>query len=76
MGIEIDAVKALIKEDFRGNTSWFAEIIGIDRGYLSKILSGEVSNRSKKAIDGIISYCEKKGIDYHKYIIFFEESRA
>lgn len=68
MSINIEAVKELIRSKFRNNKSWFAEEIGVEKSYLYSILKGKKSNRSQKAITGIISYCKRNGLTYTEYI--------
>ena len=48
METNIAALQELIKNDFRGNKSWFAEEIGIDRSYLNEILNKRKSASSNK----------------------------
>lgn len=70
MVINIEAVNDLIKTNFRNNKSFFADEIGVDRGYLSTILNGNGKEDSPKVCNGIIKYCKKNNIDYKKYIFF------
>lgn len=68
MKINTEAVKDLIKEKFRNNKSWFAEVIGVDKSYLSQILNEKVNTSSFKVCNGIIDYCKKSNLDYNQYI--------
>lgn len=70
MEINIIEVKALIKEKFRNNKSWFAEEIGVDRAYLNQVLNGHAILHSPKICKGIIGFCTRNNLDYKKYIIF------
>lgn len=74
METNIAALQELIKNDFRGNKSWFAEEIGIDRSYLNEILNKRKSASSNKLCLSIIKWCAKTKRDYRKYIIFFERN--
>lgn len=68
MKINIVAVNELIKKDFRNNKTWFAEVIGINKSYLSQILNGKVNTSSFKACNAIIDYCKDNKLDYNQYI--------
>lgn len=69
--INIEAVQQLIDEKFRGNVSWFAEEIGVDRSYVLALLKHEGNvNKSKKIIVNLMAYCKKNNLDFEKYIIF------
>lgn len=74
METDIVALQELIKNDFRGNKSWFAEEIGIDKSYLNEILNKRKSASSNKLCLSIIKWCVKTRRDYRNYIIFLEES--
>lgn len=71
MELKIEEVKKLIAERFRGNQSWFAEDVGVDRGYLNQILNGKINNDSPRICNSLIKYCETNGLDYRHYINFF-----
>lgn len=66
--INIDAVKQLIKEKFRGNKSWFAETIGVDPSYLNQVLNHKKIDHSPKIVKGILKYCEDNNLDSKAYI--------
>lgn len=74
MKIDIEAVQKLIEDDFRGNESWFAEELGINRSYLNEIINKRKSASSNKLCLLIIKWCEKTGRDYRKYIIFLNDN--
>ena len=74
MQVRIDEVKKLIKQKYRNNQAFFAEEIEIDRSYLNQLLNKKINNKSPKICNAIISYCERKGIDYKKYIFFNSKS--
>lgn len=71
MELKIEEVKKLIAERFRGNQSWFAEDVGVDRGYLNRILNGKINNDSPRICNSLIKYCETNDLDYRHYINFF-----
>lgn len=69
MEINTKAVNDLIEEKYRGNKTWFAEELDVDRSYLSMILNGKKKKKdSKKIIDHLIIYCQKNHLDYKNYI--------
>lgn len=69
MKINITAVNELIKNNFRNNKTWFAEVIGVNNSYLSQILNGKVNTSSFKACNAIINYCKENDLDYNQYIL-------
>ena len=64
METNIAALQELIKNDFRGNKSWFAEEIGIDRSYLNEILNKRKSASSNKLCLSIINGKSQRKIIY------------
>lgn len=70
MEANINAIKDLIKNDYRDNQSWFAEDIGIHVSYLNEILNLKKSAKSNKLCLAIIKFCEKTKRNYKNYIIF------
>ena len=68
MEANIQAIKILIKERFRGNVSWFAEEIGMDATYVSTILNNPKKGKSDKFCNSVIKYCELNNMDFKKYI--------
>lgn len=68
MEANIQAIKKLIKEKFRGNVSWFAEEIGMDATYVSTILNNPNKGKSDKFCNSVIKYCELNNMDFKKYI--------
>ncbi len=74
MEANIEALEKLIESDFRGNESWFAEELGINRSYLNGIINRRKSARSDKLCLLIIKWCEKTGKDYKNYITFLNNS--
>jgi len=68
MKINIENIKTLIKEKYRGNVKWFTEEINVDYSYFNRILNGKIDNNSKKVYENIITYCKEKGYDYTKYV--------
>ena len=68
MRLNIRAINELIESQYRRNITWFAEEIGVDRSYLTMILNGKQRSNSPKIINHLVSYCEKKHLDYKKYI--------
>ncbi len=69
MKVNIKAVNHLIDTHFRGNKTWFAEEIGIDRAYLTRILNGKEIDYSPKCIRCLTAYCESNNLNYKDYII-------
>lgn len=70
MYLNIEGILRLIKEKFRNNKTFFADEIGINRGYLSTVLNGNGKEDSPKLCNAIIKYCEKNNLDCEKYIFF------
>ena len=68
MRVNIPNLNKLIKEKFRGNRTFFAETIEINRSYLNQILNNKIENNSSKICNAIIKYCEKNNLDYKEYI--------
>lgn len=68
MRVNIQAVKRLIEERFRGNNSWFAEEIGMDATYVSTILNNPEKSKSDKFCNSLIKYCTINNMDFKKYI--------
>lgn len=72
MEVNVEAIQELINEKFRGNVSWFAEEIQVDKTYVASILNHKREAKSNKFIVGIINYCKKNNLDYESYIIFLQ----
>lgn len=70
MEANIDKIKQLIQEEYRGNQTWFADDIGINSSYFNEIINNRKSPQSSKLCVAIIKYCEKKKKNYKEYIIF------
>ncbi len=70
MQVNIEELKQLIQEEYRGNQTWFAEDIGINSSYMNEILNMKKSSQSNKLCLAIIKWCEKKKRNYRKYIFF------
>lgn len=68
MRVNISNLNKLIKEKFRGNQTFFAETVEIDRSYLNQILHNKADNNSSKICNAIIRYCEKNNLNYKDYI--------
>lgn len=68
MKINVGKIEELINSKFRGNLSFFAETIGIDRSYLYQILHKQKNKNSPKVCNAIIKYCEKNNLKYEDYI--------
>lgn len=71
MKIKTEKVIELIRREYRGNKTLFAEKIGIDAHYLCRILRGDESDSSPKAIRGIINYCKEHELNCNDYVSFF-----
>lgn len=72
MEINVRAVQELINERFRGNVSWFAEEIEVDKTYVAALLNHKREANSNKIIVGIIAYCKKNNLNHEKYVIFLK----
>lgn len=72
MEINIEAVQQLVDERFRGNVSWFAEEIEVDKTYVAALLKHKREANSNKVIVGIIAYCKRNGLNHEKYVIFLK----
>ncbi len=70
MEVDIEKIKELINNEYRGNQSWFAADIGLNISYLNEILNQRKSSKSNKFCVAIINFCEKKNKNYKDYIIF------
>lgn len=68
MKVNIEAVKKLIKERFRDNTSWFAEEIGMDATYVSTLLNNPAKSKSDKFCNSLIKFCELNNLNFREYI--------
>lgn len=68
MRLNIEAINKLIDSQYRGNTTWFADEIGVNRSYLTMILNGKQRDDSSKVIKHLVTYCEKKHLNYRNYI--------
>lgn len=68
MKVNVEAVKQLIKERFRDNTSWFAEEIGMKATYVSTILNNPEKYSSDRLCNCIIKYCELNSLNFRDYI--------
>lgn len=72
MEVNIEKVKKLIEEEYRGNQTWFANDIGINISYFNEIINNKKSSQSSKLCLALIKYCEKKKKDYKEYLIFLD----
>ena len=72
MEVNIEKIKELIKLRFRGNQTFFAETIGIDRHYLNQILLKKQKASSPKLCNAIIGYCITNKLKKEDYIFFKE----
>ncbi len=70
MRVNTSNLNDLIEDKFRGNITFFAETIGVDRGYLCQILKGTKKNSSPKVCNSVIAYCDAANLDYKDYIFF------
>lgn len=70
MEVNIEKIKQLVNEKFRGNQTFFAETIGVDRHYLNQILLGKQKASSPKLIRAIIKYCLNNKLKKEEYIFF------
>lgn len=68
MKINAQKIEELIENKFRGNLSFFAETIGIDRSYLYQILNKRKNENSPKTCNAIIKYCKKNNLNCEDYI--------
>lgn len=72
MEVNIERVKQLIEEEYRGNQTWFADDIGINISYFNEIINNKKSSQSSKLCLALIKYCEKKKKNYKEYLIFLD----
>lgn len=70
MEADIDKLEQLIKKEFRGNKTWFSEVIGINKSYFNEIMNKRKSAKSTKLCSAIIKWCENTKRDYKEYIFF------
>ena len=70
MEVNITKVEELIQAKFRGNQTFFAETIGVDRSYLNQILLGKQKASSPKLCRAIIKYCINNKLKKENYIFF------
>lgn len=70
MQLNTAKVKELIKEEFRNNKTWFAETIGVSKGYLCQVLKGTKKASSQKICNAIIGYCKSNNLNFKDYIFF------
>ena len=68
MKLNIPAIIDFIDEKYRGNKSFFADEINIDRAYLTQILNKKKKDNSSKVCNNIIAYCERNNINYKRFI--------
>lgn len=68
MRLNIEKIKELIKKKYRNNIAFFADEIGAERSYFTRILGGKVKSDSALICNKIIVYCEKENLDYKDYI--------
>ncbi len=68
MKINTKALNELIEEKYRGNKTWFAEIIGLNPKTLIQLLNGSYSDESPKAIRCITMFCKNNKLNYKDYI--------
>lgn len=68
MRVNIVTLNRLIEEKFRGNQTFFAETIEIDRCYLNQVLNNKGNMNSSKICNAVIRYCEKNDLNYKDYI--------
>lgn len=68
MRVNIQSVKELIRERFRGNSTWFSEEIGVHSTYVSTILNNPEKSQSDKFCNSLIRYCELNNLDFKEYI--------
>ena len=64
----IIAIEELISKKFNGNKAEFARCIGVERSQISKIVNHGLGGGSL-FFGGLISYCEKEGLDFKHYIL-------
>lgn len=69
MKVNVINLNRLIEEKFRGNQTFFAETVKIDRSYLNQILNNRASNNSPKVCNAIIKFCEDNNLNYKDFII-------
>ena len=70
MEVNVEKIKQLIDEKYRGNQTFFAETIGFDRHYLNLILNKKIKATSPKLCRAIINYCIINKLKKEDYIFF------
>lgn len=70
MEVNVEKLKELINEKFRGNQTFFAETVGIDRHYLNQILLRKQKASSPKLCRAVINYCILNKLKKEEYIFF------
>lgn len=70
MQINIEAIRTLIQEKYRGNQTFFAEILSVDAHYFNQIMKGKQKASSPKTCRCVIEYCKNNNLEIDKYIIF------
>lgn len=67
MKANVKEIENLIKENFNGNKSAFAKIIGVDRTQVSKIIHTG-TGAGAQFFGGLMAYCKNTNLDFCKYI--------
>ena len=68
MELNLEAIKELVKDRFRGKLTYLANELDIDYSYLNQVINGKRSPTSKKICNKVIKYCINNGLDYQKYV--------
>lgn len=68
MRINIEAILELIKDKYRNNKTFFAEVIGVERGYFNLVMNKKRTDRSPIICNAILVYCKNNNLDASKYL--------
>lgn len=68
MEINIQALEELLKKEFQGNQTAFAEATGLERTHVNKVFKNNGKGAGAIFCGAIIKYCNTNNLDYQKYI--------
>jgi plasmid maintenance system antidote protein VapI len=65
--IDGEGLKKLVNERFNGNMNTCARVLNVSHSTISRVISGK-RNPGGKLIYSIVTYCNKREIDYNRYL--------
>lgn len=68
MRVNIEELKRLLEEKFKGNQTAFAEATGLERTHVNKVFKNKGKGAGATFCGAIIKYCNDNNLNYHKYI--------